>query len=346
MKSIFHRMQLKRYDQALHHQCQNKIYRLVTSGLVPCATLHLEQTLLDEWCECIGLEAKLQGRVRRSTDTIQLQKLRQARTWYVSRIFYLIRSSQNAPEHHLREAALVLMTVVDAYKGLRKSAASVTTGKVSGLILNMKKEDVAAAVQVLGLDEYLTKLERTNNEVLATQAQRSDERAAERLPTSVRARVDTDRCCGTVLSMIQSSYTLCKSPETKAQIAHLVAGINQRIKECEESHHKSLAQRRAARKRGSAMRKPQSVASMSRPTGSGRHAATSMVKAKGEGVENASGPLYTETPHIPEQSPSLRRWSTTAHRGKNGAEYAEASHYSATPEAVGELPTIRSNQSG
>lgn len=141
------------------------------------------------------LLAKMEDLVNRSTanvETKDLQKLNAERDSYVSYLFSTVRAAKNSPLQEQRTAYERLEIILRPYTGLTRMRNMEETVAIRGLLIDLRKKEVANAVKTLNLSAILTALETVNNHYFAMTDTRSSTRTAEAMDDSktVRAQLD------------------------------------------------------------------------------------------------------------------------------------------------------------
>ena len=96
----------------------------------------------------------------------------------------------------------------------------------------------------------MNKLETVNKAYDEFVAKRAKDRiAAAELPPARVVRPKTDEVFDHIVFAIQSAYTFGTAPVEKELITKMVAEMNQRTREIEEAYHRSLAEKKANRKK-------------------------------------------------------------------------------------------------
>lgn len=91
-----------------------------------------------------------------------------------------------------RDAGKYLYKVIKPYIGIARLPVAQETAKIQGLLLDLRKAENAPYVTTLGLEAYLSELEKENNAYIALTSQRTQNRAANQTEsgTVLRGRID------------------------------------------------------------------------------------------------------------------------------------------------------------
>lgn len=126
-----------------------------------------------------------------------------------------------------RDAGKFLYKVIKPYIGISRLPVAQETAKIQGLLIDLRKEENAPYVTVLGLDGYLAELEKENNAYIALTSHRTQTRAANKKEsgTEIRKRLD-ERYDDLV--MLAQSFSVAKPSENATTF---IKNLNQLISE-------------------------------------------------------------------------------------------------------------------
>lgn len=126
-----------------------------------------------------------------------------------------------------RNAGKHLYKVVKPYIGIARLPFAQETEQIKGMLIDLRKEENAAYVTALGLDTYLTELEKENNAYAALTSKRTQSRAANKKEsgTELRKRLDEQY---DDLVMLAQSFSVAKPSEAATTF---VKNLNQLISE-------------------------------------------------------------------------------------------------------------------
>lgn len=126
-----------------------------------------------------------------------------------------------------RDAGKSLYKVIKPYIGIARLPVAQETAKIQGLLLDLRKEENKTYVTTLGLDAYLTELEKENHAYIALTNQRTQNRAAGRKESGIVLRKRIGEYYDDLVILAQS-YSVAV-PSEKA--AMFVNNLNQLISE-------------------------------------------------------------------------------------------------------------------
>lgn len=91
-----------------------------------------------------------------------------------------------------RDAGKFLYKVVKPYIGIARLPVAQETAAIQGLLLDLRKQENAPSVTILGLDAYTAELEKENDAYIAVTSQRTQARASNKKESSetIRKRLD------------------------------------------------------------------------------------------------------------------------------------------------------------
>lgn len=137
-----------------------------------------------------------------------------------------------------RDAGKFLHTIVKPYSGISRLPVSQKTATMRGLLMDLRKAENSPHVTTLGLDMYLTELEKENDayDKLAQQRIRTRAAAKKESGAALRKRIDVYY---DDLTMLAQSYSVAH-PSEKA--ATFVAALNQLIAETTAAYSQRIAQ--------------------------------------------------------------------------------------------------------
>ena len=99
-------------------------------------------------------------------------------------LFSVLRTEKESPIATRRQAANILYKVLYPYAQCYRLPNQQETAQIDGLLMDIKKEENASLVKLLGLDEVVTGLEETNGMYAELTQQRTHDQAASQLEES------------------------------------------------------------------------------------------------------------------------------------------------------------------
>ena len=124
------------------------------------------------------------SRSRISLQTEDMGSLDKERDSWVVFLFSVLRTEKESPIATRRQAANTLYKVLYPYAQCYRLPNQQETAQIDGLLLDMKKEENASLVKLLGLDEVVTGLEETNGMYAELTQQRTHDQAVSQLEES------------------------------------------------------------------------------------------------------------------------------------------------------------------
>lgn len=126
-----------------------------------------------------------------------------------------------------RDAGKFLYKVTKPYIGIARLPVAQETAKIQGLLIDLRKEENAPYVEVLGLKTYLDELENENNAYIALTSQRTRNRAANKKESGAALRERIDGYYED-LTLLAQSYSIALPSEAATTF---VKNLNQLIAE-------------------------------------------------------------------------------------------------------------------
>ena len=242
------RVGMKKYDNSLHVRYHSEIYGIVKQ--YDLTKIGLTTALMDEWNGDINLEGDINKEAGMNVNTERMLKKDEERGKLITFIFNAIRNARQSPDDNESDAAMTLYTVIRSYDGLQQEAHERKSADIFGLVTDLRKTENAPFVTALHLTNAVNKLETVNKAYDEFVAKRAKDRtAAAELPPARVVRPKTDEVFDHIVFAIQSAYIFGTAPVEKELITKMVAEMNQRTREIEEAYHRSLAEKKANRKK-------------------------------------------------------------------------------------------------
>lgn len=137
-----------------------------------------------------------------------------------------------------RDAGKALYRVVKPYIGIARLPVAQETAKIRGLLMDLRKEENAPYVAILGLEAYLAELESENEAYDALSQQRVNSRAASKKEsgTAIRERIDAQY---DELTLLAQSFAIAQ-PSDKGNA--FIPALNQLIAETTAAYNQRMAQ--------------------------------------------------------------------------------------------------------
>ncbi len=262
-----------RFNNALHARFHDEMCTIVDDGTVVLQEIFITEDLMAEWKGSIDMEKQISRETTVALETETLEEGDVERDGYVTYIFDSVRKDVSSPFPEEREAAEVLIKVVNTYNGLQKESVEEETLHIEGLLADLKKPENAAAVTTLGLDRAVEGLEASNEKYKALRLARSNKEALAKLPPAKEVRQLSDDIFERVCLLIMAGYVITTNPEVKAAVKELVLKLNKRIAELKTTYNQIMAQNHGAGSGG----------------GSGTYPGTMPDDLTGDGSEESDG---------------------------------------------------------
>lgn len=155
-------------------------------------------------------------------------------------VYILTRISRagSLPLEAERDAGRALYNVVKPYSGIARLPMAQETAKIRGLLMDLRKAENQPQVATLGIEAYMTELERENEayDQLAQQRTQSRIAAKKESGAALRKRIDVYY---NDLVLLAQSYSVAK-PSAKA--SQFVTSLSQLIVEATTAYRQRMAQ--------------------------------------------------------------------------------------------------------
>ncbi len=143
----------------------------------------------------------------------------------------------------------MLRLIVDTYKGLQGERWAGKTAHINGLLNDLGKPEVTAAVSAVGVTQLVQMLRTANDEFNTLRESRSTKAAGVNLPSSASVRRANDQMTTDIFFHIQMAYSMAATDPERKVVGDLIDQINQRIREAKATFNQSEAQRRRRERR-------------------------------------------------------------------------------------------------
>lgn len=176
-----------------------------------------------------------------SDQTAELGTLDRQRDEMVVYLFSLLRSEKSSPIATRQMAANSLYNLLKPYMGCYRLPNQQETAQIDGMLIDLKKEEPASQVKLLGLEEVIVGLEETNGMYALLTDDRTNERAASKLEESksVRERMSTYYDYMTTMAFVQSVAQPTDATAT------FVSSLNALIDETRALYNQRIGQAKA-----------------------------------------------------------------------------------------------------
>lgn len=162
---------------------------------------------------------------RASANTPEINEKDAGRTAVAKYLFRQIDNSAELPIESKSKPAKQVKRVISPYSNLIYLPQGQKTVSIRGLILDLRKEEIAPAITALGLDEYVNELETLNNAFIEASTSRVSEKAAN---TAEAGSIIRERLEDQIeeLRILAQSYNIVKPTEASTEF---VRRLNQSL---------------------------------------------------------------------------------------------------------------------
>ena len=244
----------KKLDNAMHVTYHTEMHGILKSA--DQAKTGIPADIMTDYNGGITEETDLNREAQADALTAELQKADTARDSAVQYFFAAVRAARLSPDEATQKAAAALMPTVSVYSGAPTEAADRETALISGLVVDLKKTDLAAHLTTLHLADLPARLEALNKAFADLATKRSDGRAATKLPLASKVRPRTDAAYERILFTLRSNYLFGQTPIEKSAIEALAARLNQRAAELDAAWKQSTAQKKRTPRKPSVPKLP------------------------------------------------------------------------------------------
>lgn len=171
-----------RYNNSLHaayHTAQLKQLQAVAEETLE--TMHVSGEQLEGYVITVDDLTERSMEAQASTATGDTTALDVERDRLLSMLYFLVASGLLSAVAEEQAAAKILDVILRVYKGIQGKAMDVETQMIRGLLVDLKKDEAAAAVTTLRLNEILTQLETVNDKFEEVKDVRVKDRQAKHL---------------------------------------------------------------------------------------------------------------------------------------------------------------------
>ena len=207
--------------------------------------LGVDDADLDRYSVLLTQLNDLVARSYASAETAELAELDKQRDVLGKYIIDTVAAAVDVPLASKAAAAKALSLVLKPYKGFHDLPNQQETVVVSGMVLDLSKEENTAHVQTLGLTEFVNELNLTNTRYLTLTEQRTQSRESAKTDNSKTLRTEMDALYDYI-----TTVGFCMSVVTPtADTARFVSQLNAVIDETNTAYTQRIAQVKAAEER-------------------------------------------------------------------------------------------------
>ena len=243
-----------RYNNSLHaayHTAQLK--QLQAVGEETLETMHVSGELFEGYAMTVDDLTERSMEAQASTSTGDTTALDVERDRLLSMLFFLVASGLLSAVAEEQAAAKTLDVILRVYKGIQGKAMDVETQMIRGLLVDLKKDEAAAAVTTLRLNEILTQLETVNDKFEEVKDVRVKDRQAKHLQVKTQdLRLLADTQLEEIQDLIRATGIIAATdPESAVllgMVNDLIDGMNGVTRNFKTVFNQSTAQKEANKK--------------------------------------------------------------------------------------------------
>ena len=243
-----------RYNNSLHaayHTAQLKQLQAVAEETLE--TMHVSGEQLEGYVITVDDLTERSMEAQASTATGDTTALDVERDRLLSMLFFLVASGLLSAVAEEQAAAKTLDVILRVYKGIQGKAMDVETQMIKGLLVDLKKDEAAAAVTTLRLNEILTQLETVNDKFEEVKDVRVKDRQAKHLQVKTQdLRLLADTQLEEIQDLIRATGIIAATdPESAVllgMVNDLIDGMNGVTRNFKTVFNQSTAQKEANKK--------------------------------------------------------------------------------------------------
>mgnify|MGYP001778102708 FL=1 len=243
-----------RYNNSLHaayHTAQLKQLQAVAEETLE--TMHVSGEQLEGYVITVDDLTERSMEAQASTATGDTTALDVERDRLLSMLYFLVASGLLSAVAEEQAAAKILDVILRVYKGIQGKAMDVETQMIRGLLVDLKKDEAAAAVTTLRLNEILTQLETVNDKFEEVKEARVKDRQAKHLQVKTQdLRLLADTQLEEIQDLIRATGIIAATdPESAVllgMVNDLIDGMNGVTRNFKTVFNQSTAQKEANKK--------------------------------------------------------------------------------------------------
>lgn len=243
-----------RYNNSLHaayHTAQLKQLQAVAEETLE--TMHVSGEQLEGYVITVDDLTERSMEAQASTATGDTTALDVERDRLLSMLYFLVASGLLSAVAEEQAAAKTLDVILRVYKGIQGKAMDVETQMIRGLLVDLKKDEAAAAVTTLRLNEILTQLETVNDKFEEVKDVRVKDRQAKHLQVKTQdLRLLADTQLEEIQDLIRATGIIAATdPESAVllgMVNDLIDGMNGVARNFKTVFNQSTAQKEANKK--------------------------------------------------------------------------------------------------
>ena len=243
-----------RYNNSLHaayHTAQLKQLQAVAEETLEA--MHVSGEQLEGYVITVDDLTERSMEAQASTATGDTTALDVERDRLLSMLYFLVASGLLSAVAEEQAAAKILDVILRVYKGIQGKAMDVETQMIRGLLVDLKKDEAAAAVTTLRLNEILTQLETVNDKFEEVKDVRVKDRQAKHLQVKTQdLRLLADTQLEEIQDLIRATGIIAATdPESAVllgMVNDLIDGMNGVTRNFKTVFNQSTAQKEANKK--------------------------------------------------------------------------------------------------
>ena len=179
--ALFEGSYAARYNNAMHAAYHTAEYKVLDTRGTLEERVHVTAAKMLEYKNYVDELNERTKEATASVDTLETTAQESERDRLLSLLFVLTASGLVSLDAAVKAAAQLLDIVIRPYKGIQNQADDTETGLIRNLILDLRKEENAAAVKTLNLENIIESLEAANEAFDRTKASRVQAKYARKL---------------------------------------------------------------------------------------------------------------------------------------------------------------------
>lgn len=243
-----------RFSNSLHaayHTAQLKQLQAVAEETLEA--MHVSGEQLEGYVITVDDLTERSMEAQASTATGDTTALDVERDRLLSMLYFLVASGLLSAVAEEQAAAKTLDVILRVYKGIQGKAMDVETQMIRGLLVDLKKDEAAAAVTTLRLNEILTQLETVNDKFEEVKDVRVKDRQAKHLQVKTQdLRLLADTQLEEIQDLIRATGIIAATdPESAVllgMVNDLIDGMNGVTRNFKTVFNQSTAQKEANKK--------------------------------------------------------------------------------------------------
>ena len=253
----YEKCNLGRFSNSLHaayHTAQLKQLQAVAEETLEAMhAMHVSGEQLEGYVITVDDLTERSMEAQASTATGDTTALDVERDRLLSMLYFLVASGLLSAVAEEQAAAKILDVILRVYKGIQGKAMDVETQMIRGLLVDLKKDEAAAAVTTLRLNEILTQLETVNDKFEEVKDVRVKDRQAKHLQVKTQdLRLLADTQLEEIQDLIRATGIIAATdPESAVllgMVNDLIDGMNGVTRNFKTVFNQSTAQKEANKK--------------------------------------------------------------------------------------------------